>query len=90
MCLAIPGRVESIQRGEGGRMGRVRFGGIRREVCLEYLPEADVGDYVLVHVGFALSVVDAAEAERTYALLQELGQLEELEAPLPPSLEGEP
>jgi hydrogenase expression/formation protein HypC len=60
-------------------MARVAFGGVSRETCIEYVPKAVIGDYVLVHVGFALSIVDEAEAKRTYALLQELGQLGELE-----------
>lgn len=81
MCLAIPGRVLEILDDHGLRMGRVDFGGTIKKVFLEHVPEARVGDYVLVHVGFALSVVDAEEAARTYRLLQELGQLGELEAP---------
>lgn len=83
MCLAIPGRVEAIRAAQGVRMADVRFGGIRREACLEFLPEARVGDYVLVHVGIALSVVDEAEARRTYSLLREMGELAELEAAEP-------
>jgi hydrogenase expression/formation protein HypC len=80
MCLAIPGKVvECFQKGDL-RMARVQFGGIVREACLEYVPEAQVGDYVLVHVGFALSRIDEEEAFRTYALLEELDQLTELEA----------
>jgi hydrogenase expression/formation protein HypC len=62
-------------------MGKANFGGIVKQVCLEYTPEVNTGDYVLVHVGFALSKVDEEEAARTYALLQELNQLTELEAP---------
>jgi hydrogenase expression/formation protein HypC len=81
MCLAIPGRVLEILDDHGLRMGRVDFGGTIKKVFLEHVPEAQVGDYVLVHVGFALSVVDAEEAAHTYRLLQELGQLGELEAP---------
>jgi hydrogenase expression/formation protein HypC len=86
MCLAIPGQVEETFDRQGLRMARVRFGGIVRETCLQYVPEAAVGDYVLVHVGFALSTVDAEEAARTYRALEELGQLGELDAPQP----GEP
>ena len=79
MCLAVPGKVtEAFERG-GMRMARVQFGGITREACLEYVPETQVGDYVLVHVGFAISRVDEAEALRTYQLLEEMGQLAELE-----------
>jgi len=80
MCLAIPGKVMELSIDEGGvKMGRANFGGIVKEICMEYTPEAKVGDYVLVHVGFALSVVDEAEAKRTYALLEEMDQLSELE-----------
>jgi len=81
MCLAIPGKVLSDFRQNGMRMAKVQFGGIVREACLEYVPETQVGDYVLVHVGFAISRVDEDEAERTYQLLKEMDQLEEIEAP---------
>jgi hydrogenase expression/formation protein HypC len=77
MCLAIPGKVVAIEEKEGMRSGRVEFGGITREACLDFVPEAQEGDYVMVHVGFAISVVDKEEAERTYALLQSMGILEE-------------
>jgi hydrogenase expression/formation protein HypC len=70
MCLGIPGRVTSVSTAGGLRMATVDFGGVRREVCLEYTPEAAVGDYVIVHVGFAISRVDAAEAERTLAVIR--------------------
>jgi hydrogenase expression/formation protein HypC len=81
MCLAIPGQiVESFEK-DGMKMARVRFGGIVRQACLEYVPDAAPGDYVLVHVGFAISRVDAEEAARTYAVLEELDQLTELNAP---------
>ncbi|GAC1435645.1 MAG: HypC/HybG/HupF family hydrogenase formation chaperone [Thermoanaerobaculia bacterium] len=83
MCLAIPGKVIECFKKEELRMARVQFGGIVREVCLEYVPVAEVGDYVLVHVGFALSRVDEEEAFRTYALLEELDQLTELQAGTP-------
>ena len=79
MCLAIPGRVIETFESEGMKMARVNFGGMVKQICLEYTPDAAAGDYVLVHVGFALSKVDAEEAERTYRLLEELGQLSELE-----------
>jgi hydrogenase expression/formation protein HypC len=82
MCLAIPGKViEIAQDPRGVRMGKANFGGIVKQVCLEYTPEVNMGDYVLVHVGFALSKVDEEEAERTYRLLEELNQLTELEVP---------
>jgi hydrogenase expression/formation protein HypC len=69
MCLGIPGRVTGVSTADGLRMATVDFGGVRREVCLEYTPEAAVDDYVVVHVGFAISRVDAAEAERTLAVI---------------------
>jgi hydrogenase expression/formation protein HypC len=81
MCLAIPGKILEVFDDRGVRMGRADFGGTVRKVCLESLPEAGLGDYVLVHVGFALSKVDPEEAERTYRFLEELGQIGELEAP---------
>lgn len=81
MCLAIPGRVTGIYRNDDVRMARVDFGGIAREVCLQCVPEAGVGDYVLVHVGFAISVVDEEEARRTYALLEELDPPIDLDDP---------
>ena len=80
MCLAIPGQIVETYDRQGVRMATVRFGGVTRETCVEYLPQADVGSYVLVHVGFALSVIDAEEAERTYRLLEEMNQLGELDA----------
>jgi hydrogenase expression/formation protein HypC len=76
MCLAIPGKILAISQDNGVRAGRVEFGGIVRAVCLDYVPEAQSGDYVMVHVGFAISQVDREEAERTYALLNEMGLLE--------------
>lgn len=83
MCLAIPGRVTGTVREDGVLMGSVDFSGISRRVCLEHVPTAAVGDYVLVHVGFALSRIDAAEAERVFRALEELRQLGELEVPAP-------
>lgn len=81
MCLAIPGKlIEILDDPHGVKMGRANFGGIVKQICLEYTPEACIGDYLLVHVGFALSMVDEAEAARTYALLEELKQLDELDA----------
>ena len=75
MCLAIPGRVEQIEVKDGIRMGRVLFGGIARQACLDFVPEVKEDDYVMVHVGFAISVVDKDEAERTFALLESMGIL---------------
>jgi len=77
MCLAIPGKIAEIQAQDGVRSGRVLFGGTARQACLDFVPEARVDDYVLVHVGFAISVVDKEEAERTYALLESMGVLSE-------------
>jgi hydrogenase expression/formation protein HypC len=82
MCLAIPGKVVEAFEQRGMRMAKVQFGGITREACLEYVPETRVGDYVLVHVGFAISRVDEEEAARTYQALQDLDQLTELESPV--------
>jgi hydrogenase expression/formation protein HypC len=80
MCLAVPGKVIEIERNpQGVRMAKANFGGIVKSVCLEYTPEIVPGDYVLVHVGFALSKVDEEEAERTYQILREMNQLAELE-----------
>ena len=76
MCLAIPGKIIEIQEMGQMRAARVQFGGIVRQVSLVFVPEANLGDYVMVHVGFAISRVDSAEAERTYKLLQEMGALE--------------
>lgn len=82
MCLAIPGKlIEVSQDPQGVRMGKANFGGIVKQVCLEYTPEVSIGDYVLVHVGFALGKVDEEEALRTYRLLQEMDQLSELQVP---------
>ena len=82
MCLAIPGKVVDIFEQHGLRMAKVQFGGIARDACLEYVPETVIGEYVLVHVGFAISRIDEAEAERTYQALRELDQLTELESPV--------
>jgi hydrogenase expression/formation protein HypC len=78
MCLAIPGKVVEFHENEGIRMCKVDFGGFTREACLEYLPDVQIGDYVLVHVGFAISKVDAEEAARTYRYLEQMDQLEEV------------
>jgi hydrogenase expression/formation protein HypC len=86
MCLAIPGKLIEISHdAEGVRVGKANFGGIVKQVCLEYTPEANTGDYVLVHVGFALSMVDEEEAQRTYKLLEEMDALGELHDDVRPS-----
>jgi len=82
MCLAIPGKVVEISDGGGLRTGRVNFGGTISQACLDYVPEVQVGDYVIVHVGFAISKVDREEAERTYRALESMGLLER---EMPPS-----
>jgi len=80
MCLGVPGQILAIRPDPlGMHMGKVRFGGITREVCLAYTPEAAVGDYVVVHVGFALSKIDEEEARRVFEYLAEIGDLEGLE-----------
>jgi hydrogenase expression/formation protein HypC len=81
MCLAIPGRILETGVAGGVRTGRVEFGGIVRQVCLELLPEAHAGDYVLVHVGFAISRVDRQEAERARAMLEKMGAPADWAAP---------
>ena len=77
MCLAIPGRVEEITTDGMVRMGRVNFGGVVKKVCLDYVPEIEVGDYTIVHVGFAISKIDEATAEQTLADFRALGVLDE-------------
>ena len=77
MCLAIPGKILTIVTQDGIRSGRVQFGGITRETCLDFVPEAEVGDYVIVHVGFAISRVDPEEAEKSYQLLESMGLIQE-------------
>ena len=80
MCLAIPGKIESIdnQLDETFRLGKVLFGEIKKEINLSMVPEARVGDYVLVHVGVAISIVDEEEAKRTFDLLLQMGEIDEM------------
>jgi hydrogenase expression/formation protein HypC len=79
MCLGIPGKIVELRDNTGLPMGVVDFGGVRREVCLAYVqPDAGLGDYVIVHVGFAISKVDEAEARRTFEALREMSELDEL------------
>lgn len=80
MCLGIPGKVVAIDEEHGLRMGKVEFGGIQKRVCLEHVPEVRIGDYVVVHVGFALQRLDEQEARRVFEYLEEMRQLDELEA----------
>ena len=77
MCLAVPGRILNIETRDGILMSVVDFGGIHKEVCLEYLPDATVGEYVVVHVGFAIQRLDEQSALRTLAEFERLGLLEE-------------
>lgn len=80
MCLGIPGKILSIRDDAGLSMGVVDFGGVRRDACLQYVAdEVQVGDYVIVHVGFAITKVDEEEAQRTFEILKEMSQLEELD-----------
>ncbi|HEV2436270.1 MAG TPA: HypC/HybG/HupF family hydrogenase formation chaperone [Verrucomicrobiae bacterium] len=92
MCLAIPGKIESISGDDPlTRMGKINFGGILKEASLAYVPEARVGDYVIVHVGFALSRLDEDEAQKVFEYLrqiEELGELEERSAGVPPAQSG--
>jgi len=76
MCLAVPGKILEAEERDGTRVAKVQFGGITRQAYLSFVPEAGVGDYVMVHVGFAISRVDAEEARRTYQLLESMGLLE--------------
>ncbi len=79
MCLAVPGKVISVSGADEVRTGRVSFGGVVKEVNLAYVPEAKIGDYVMVHVGFAISVVDETEAAQVFEYLKQMGELGELE-----------
>jgi hydrogenase expression/formation protein HypC len=88
MCLAIPGKIVAFHERDGVKMGKIDYGGITRDACLEYVGDASLGDYVMVHVGFAISKVDEEEAARTYKYLAEMDQLTEIEAP-EPQISGE-
>jgi hydrogenase expression/formation protein HypC len=77
MCLAVPGKILQVEQQLSNRLGTIQFGGITRQAYLDFVPEANVGDYVIVHVGFAISRVDAEEAKRTYDVLEQMGLLEE-------------
>lgn len=100
MCLAVPGKLESVFEDQGARMGKVNFGGVVKDVCLAYLPDLEVGDYTIVHVGFALSKIDEQSALETLRTFDELGLLEDelaelretvCDAPAPTSAaEGQP
>jgi hydrogenase expression/formation protein HypC len=77
MCLGVPGRITELINRDGLRMANVDFGGVIREVCLDYVPEARIGDYCLVHVGFALNLLSEAEAQDTLSLLKEISRFEQ-------------
>lgn len=77
MCLAVPGKIVEVRDERGTRMATIDFDGIRKEICLAYLPDMQVGDYAIVHVGFAISRVDEASALETLAMFRELGILDE-------------
>ncbi len=82
MCLAVPGKIENIHTENDGvfRNGKVSFGGVFKDVNLSMVPEAKVGDYVVVHVGIAISMIDKEEADKTFKYLDQLGELSELES----------
>ncbi|MFG3104407.1 HypC/HybG/HupF family hydrogenase formation chaperone [Streptomyces sp. NPDC048182] len=77
MCLAVPGKVLTVEERDGTRMATVDFGGVVKEVCLEYLPDLEVGEYAIVHVGFALQRLDEESARQTLELFEQLGMLQE-------------
>jgi hydrogenase expression/formation protein HypC len=83
MCLGIPGRIVEIYESEGLRMGKIDFEGVTREACLAYVPEARVGDYTIIHVGFALNVISEQEAQETLEIFRQIEELnlEENEIP---------
>ena len=83
MCLGVPGKVTEIYESGGLTMGKIDFGGVIREACLEYIPEIQVGEYTVVHVGFAISKLSEEEAQETLKLLREIGSLEEELGPEP-------
>lgn len=74
MCLAVPGRIVEVYKSDGLQMGKIDFGGVTREACLAYVPEAKVGDYTIIHVGFALSVISEKEAHETLELLRQIDE----------------
>jgi hydrogenase expression/formation protein HypC len=90
MCLAVPGQIVEIFQANGTRMAKLDFGGIQKVVCLAYLPDAVIGDYAIVHVGFAISRIDEASAQETLRHFRELGILEEELGEAPPEQYAEP
>jgi hydrogenase expression/formation protein HypC len=77
MCLGVPGKITEIYEANGMKMGKVDFGGVMRETCLDFVPEAQIGDYTVIHVGFAISLLSEDEAQKTLEMLREIGQLGE-------------
>lgn len=77
MCLGIPGKIIEVYETNGLRMGKVDFGGVTREACLDYVPEADIGDYTIIHVGFAISKVSEEEAQETLQIIREIADFGE-------------
>jgi hydrogenase expression/formation protein HypC len=90
MCLGIPGRVVRTFQEHDVLMGKVDFGGVSKQVCLEHVPDVKIGEFVLVHVGFALSKIDGDEAARVFEFLEQMNQLDELEVGVSPQAEGPP
>lgn len=88
MCLGVPGRVTRTWSEHEMRMGKVDFGGVSKSVCLEHVPEAQPGDYVIVHVGFALSRIDEDEARQVFAFLERMNELQELREGKPDEVPG--
>ncbi len=77
MCLGVPGKIIEIYEVSGLKMGKIDFGGVTREACLEYVPEAQIGDYTLIHVGFALNLISEEEAKETLQLLNQIVEINE-------------
>jgi len=77
MCLGVPGKIIELYENNGMNMGKIDFGGVVRETCLDFVPEARIGDYAVIHVGFAISLLSEEEAQETLAMLREIGQLGE-------------
>jgi len=89
MCLGVPGKVIEIYETEGLKMGKIDFGGVVREACLAYVPEIEVGEYTVIHVGFAISQLSEEEAQATLEILNELANIEEEIGPEPEPAPGE-
>ena len=77
MCLGVPGKIIEIYEVNGLRMGKIDFGGVTREACLAYVPESQLGDYTIIHVGFALNLISELEAQETLAILREIADIEQ-------------